>query len=132
MASPQQERTARVRRLYELWNAGDIDATADLAHPDIVLARAGGQGEVKGPDALRAWMEPDAFDLQVLEPIEFEAFDRRLLVKIHSRVRGAGSGIEMAMDAWVVFTFDREALITRAEIFLEHEEAEARRALEAD
>jgi hypothetical protein len=42
---------------------------------------------------------------------------------------GAGSGIEMSVDSWGVFTFDDAGKITRVQLFLQHEEAEARRAL---
>jgi hypothetical protein len=131
MALTEEDRIDRVRRLYELLNAGDFDDAMRLGSPEITLVRVGDQGELRGPEALRAWLEPDAFASQLLEPLEFEASNRSVLVKLHLRARGAGSGIEMEIDAWTVYTFDEDGLITRVEIFLEHEEDEARRALEA-
>jgi SnoaL-like domain len=101
----------------------------ELGHEEIVLVRAGGQGEVRGLEALRAWMEPEAFESQLLDPLEFEATGERVLARIHSTIRGAGSGIEIEIDAWTVFSFDDQGRFTRVEIYLEHEEDEARRAL---
>jgi hypothetical protein len=91
--------------------------------------RAGGQGEVKGRDAVRAWMEPDAFESQVIEPIGFDVAGPRVLVETYGRLRGAGSGIEMEAVTWTLWTFDDLAMVTRLEVFLEHEEEVARRAL---
>jgi ketosteroid isomerase-like protein len=129
MALTEEDRIDRVRRLYELLNAGDFDDTMELAHPEIVLVRIGAQGELRGPDALRGWLEPDAFASQQLEPLEFECIDHRVLVQLHIHARGAGSGIEIEIDAWTVYTFDEDGLITRVEIFPDHEEEQARRAL---
>jgi hypothetical protein len=39
--------------------------------------------------------------------------------------RGATSGIELDVVTWSVWTFDEKGLITRIELFLEHEEDKA-------
>src|SRR5262245_18583024 len=101
-----------------------------MAHPDIVLVRAGRQGEVRGPSELRSWMEPDAFDAQTLDPREFQLAGNKVLVHLRGALRGASSGIEMEIGAWTVWTFDDQQRITRIEIFLDQEEAKARWALE--
>jgi hypothetical protein len=49
-------------------------------------------------------------------------------VRQHARARGAGSGIELDIEAWSVWTLDDEGLATRLEFFLNHQEAEAREA----
>ncbi len=121
-----------LRRNYEAYNRCDFDSVVERAHPDIVLVRAGGQGELRGPEALRSWMEPDAFESQLLEPLEFEVATNRVLVHARSMLRGACSGIEMEACTWTVWTFDDQARITRIEVFLEHEEDEARRALRGE
>ena len=77
-------------------------------------------------------MEPDAFESQVTEPLEIEIAGNRALIRQLRRARGAGSGIEMEVGAWAVWTFDDDGRVTRMENFLEHEEDEARRALEAN
>jgi hypothetical protein len=129
MGISDEQKIDRIKRLMSMMNAADFDSTVQLAHPDIVLVRAGGAGELRGSDQLREWMEPDAFESQVNDLMEFEAHDDGVLARIRSRARGAGSGIEIDIVAWTVYRFDDEGLITRVEIFLEHEEDQARRAL---
>jgi ketosteroid isomerase-like protein len=131
MELTEQQLIERLRRGYELFNAEDFDAAMTLAHPDIVFVRPGGQSDVRGADALRAWMEPDAFESQVIELEEFEVAGNRVLVRQHATARGAGSGIEMEIESWTLWTFDQDGKATRAEFFLSHQEDEARRALNA-
>ena len=120
-----------VRSHYEAYNRCDFDAVMARAHPDMVLVRAGGQGEIRGPERIRAWMEPDAFASQVLEPFEFDVAADRVLVHVRGTLRGAGSGIQMKIGSWTLWTFDEDGRISRIEVFLDHEEAEARRSLRA-
>jgi ketosteroid isomerase-like protein len=119
-----------LQRGYDAFNRGDYDAVAELVHPDVLFIRPGAEPALKGSDAFRAWMEPDAFESQVSEPREVEIRGQRVLVHQHTTARGAGSGIEMGIDSWAVWTFDEEGRVTRIETYLDHEEAEARRAFE--
>jgi len=112
-------------------NSGEFDKAAALAHPDIVVVRLTGQPELRGRDALRAWMEPDAFESIAYEALEFEAAGNRVLVRSRVRGRGAGSGIEMETEAYGVWTFDERLRVTRVQAFFDHEEDAARRALHA-
>jgi hypothetical protein len=73
-------------------------------------------------------MEPDAFESQVIEPREFRVAGNKILVWQHTRSRGAGSGIEMVLDMWAVWTLDDAGLVRRVQAFLPHEEANALRA----
>jgi ketosteroid isomerase-like protein len=123
-----QEIIVRVRRSYEALSRGDFDAAIEIAHPEIELVPPGGQGSYRGADAVRAWMEPDAFEDQRIEPREFRVQGNRVLVLQHTTARGAGSGIELDLDNWAVWTLDDDGLVTRIESFLLHEE---RKALEA-
>jgi SnoaL-like polyketide cyclase. len=132
MSIPEDDLIERLRDAYERFNAEDFDAAIEMAHPDIVFARPGGQSEVRGVDALRAWMEPDAFESQVIRPEEFEAAGSRVLVRQHATARGSVSGIEVAIESWTLWTFDDDGKATRMEFFLNHQEDEARRALHAD
>ena len=59
----------------------------------------------------------------------FEVVGERALALVRSTARGAGSGIEIEIDAWTVYTFDDLGRFIRVEIYLEHEEDDARRAL---
>jgi limonene-1,2-epoxide hydrolase len=123
------EKIERVSRLLAAMNTGELNAAVELSHPDIVLVRPGGAGELQGTEQLRAWMEPDAFESQVTEILGCEMHGERALVHVRSRARGAGSGIEIDIGAWTVYSFDDRGRFTRVEIYLEHEEDEARRAL---
>jgi limonene-1,2-epoxide hydrolase len=130
MSGQDAETIARLRRAYEAFNRGDFDAAveAGAAHPDIEYLPPGGQAAVQGIAQFRAWMEPDAFESQVIEPRGFRIAGNKVLVWQHSRSRGAGSGIEMELDSWSVWTLDDAGLATRVEVFLPHEEVEALRA----
>ena len=70
-------------------------------------------------------MEPDAFEEQRIEPLDFRVEGRKVLVHQHAQARGAGSGIELDIEYWTVWTFDDDLLVTRMESFLPHEESEA-------
>ena len=116
---------SRLRRAYEEFNRGDFDTAIELAHPEIEFFPPGGQAPIRGADAFRAWMEPDAFEWQTFEIREFRVQGNNVLVRVHSRAVGAGSGIEMEIEAWALWTFDDDGLATRVEGFLPHQDAEA-------
>jgi hypothetical protein len=74
-------------------------------------------------------MEPDAFQKQVVKTFEAVVVtDRTILGRQLVMARGTASGIEMDVLTWSVWTFDEDGLITRIELFLDHEEDRARRA----
>ena len=123
------EKIERINQLFAAMNSGELDAAIELGHPDVVLARAGGAGEDSGNQPILKWMEPDAFESQVTEVLGFEVDGNRVLAQVRSTARGAGSGIEIEISAWIVYSFDEQGRFTRVEIFLEHEQEDARRAL---
>jgi ketosteroid isomerase-like protein len=123
-----QEIIDTLRGGYEAFSRSDFDAATEMAHPDIEFHPPGGQSVLKGADALRAWMEPDAFDEQEIEPLDYQVHGNKILVHQRIRARGAGSGIEMDIEAWAVWTFGDDGLMTRVEAFLSHEEAAALKA----
>ncbi len=114
-----------LRRSHEAFNRGDFDAAVEIAHPEVEFVPPGGQASLRGAEALRAWMEPDAFEEQRIEPLDFRVEGRKVLVRQHAQARGAGSGIDLDMKMWTVYTFDDDLLATRMESFLPHQEAEA-------
>jgi ketosteroid isomerase-like protein len=120
-----------VRRWLEALSSEDFDAALALVHRDIVLVPPGDQPSYRGAESLRRWMEPDAFPGQVVKPLEtVVATDRTILCKQHVTARGRASGIELDVISWSVWTFDEDGLITRIEIYLDHEEDKARKAAE--
>ena len=118
-----------LRRSHEAFNRGDFDAAVESAHPEIEFIPPGGQAPLRGAAALRAWMEPDAFEEQRIEPLDFRVEGNKVLARQHAQARGAGSGINLDTEVWTVWTFDDDLLVTRMESFLPHEESEALEAL---
>ena len=126
-----QENVETARRWLEAISGGgdDFDRALALVHRDIVFVPPGGQPPYRGAESLRRWMEPDAFQEQVVKAFEpVVVTDRTILGRQHLRARGAASGIELDVLTWSVWTFDEDGLITRIEIYLDHEEDRAREA----
>jgi ketosteroid isomerase-like protein len=128
MSDREQEMINSLRRAYDAFNRGDFDTAIDLAHPAIEYVPPGGQAPLRGVDAFRAWMEPDAFESQQVQPREFRINGNKALVRQRARARGAGSGVELDIEMCAVWTFDDDGLVTRAEAFLPHQDAEAAEA----
>ena len=125
MSARDSEIISTLRRVYESFSRADFDTAIERAHPDIEFVPVGGRAPMQGRDALRAWMEPDAFEQQRTEPREFQVRDDKVLVLVHTSGRGAGSGIELAIDMWNVWTFDDDGRVTRLEVFLLDQRGEA-------
>jgi ketosteroid isomerase-like protein len=123
----EQEWIDRLRRAYDAFSRDDFDAALEFAHPDIEFVPPTGEAH-RGIDAFRKWMEPDAFDRQVVEPLEFYVSGNKVLVEQRLRARGAGSGIELEARSWGLWTVDEDGRALRLEGFLEHQETEARHA----
>jgi ketosteroid isomerase-like protein len=117
-----------VRRSYEAFNRQDFDLAVKHAHPEIEYLPVDGQEPIRGRSAYRQWMEPDAFDAMVTTLLGVELCGDQILVRQLAKARGAGSGIEMEVVFFTVFTFDDDDRVIRAQAFLPHQEAEARRA----
>ena len=118
----------RLQAGYDAFNRGDFDTAIAFFHPDVEYIPVGGQPPIRGAEGFRAWMEPSAFERQVVEPREITVNGDKALVRIHAAVRGAGSGIEMEVESWVVLTQDPDGLVTRMEVFFLYEEEQARAA----
>jgi hypothetical protein len=125
MSDADQEIIRRLSRAYDAFNRTDFDAAVEIADPEIEFVSPAGQSSLRGTDALRAWMEPDAMEEQRIEPREFRINGNRVLVDQHTWARGAGSGIELEIDSWAVWTLNEDGLVTRVESFLGHEKDQA-------
>jgi ketosteroid isomerase-like protein len=129
MGVPEDELIRRLQSSYDAFNRGDFDAATKWVHPDVVfISLSPGRTELRGLEAFRAWMEPDAFDSQAVKGEVIEIAGGKALIRQQTRARGAGSGIEIEIGSWTVWTIDEDGRVTRIENFLEHEEDEARRA----
>jgi ketosteroid isomerase-like protein len=128
MTNRDAEIVAEVRRALDAYSRRDFDAAMKNAHPEIELVPAGGQPTLKGAARFRAWMEPDAFESQVTEPLDLRVVGNKVLVRTRTHIKGAGSGIEAEFLAWMVWTY-YEGALARIEIYLDHERAEALKAV---
>jgi ketosteroid isomerase-like protein len=130
MALTEQQMIDAIKRTNEALNSGDFDAAIELADPDIVYVRPGQLPELRGAEALRAWMEPDAFESQHTELTSFETAGRFVLTSQHTNARGAGSGIDLELDSLALWEFNEEGKVTRVHIFTPEEQQAARDALQ--
>jgi ketosteroid isomerase-like protein len=121
-----QENVEIARRWLRAISREDFDAALALVHRDVVLVPPGNQPPYRGAESLRRWMEPDAFRDLVVNPLEtLVVTDRTILGKQRAKARGAATGIEVDVISWSVWTFDEDGLITRIEIYLDHEKDKA-------
>jgi limonene-1,2-epoxide hydrolase len=120
-----------LRRSTAALNREDFDAAMGHAASDIVVVRPEGLPELRGAEAVRAWLEPDAFEDQQIELIDLEARGNRVLIRQVTRARGAGSGIEVEIEALTLWTFNDAGKVSRVEAFTADQEDDVRRALDA-
>jgi ketosteroid isomerase-like protein len=125
MSEENVEKIESLQRGFDAYSRGDFDAAVENFHPEAVLVPAGRQPIIRGVGAIRAWMEPDAFESQVIEPLEFSVAANKVLVRHISKIHGAGSGIEAEFVNWSVYTFNEAGRVARFEIYLPNQEAEA-------
>jgi uncharacterized protein len=121
-----RENVEAVRRIYEAWNAGDMDAFRELCDPDIIVRVPEGwpePGPFIGREAvMREWHQlRDTWDADVIEPISdfIEAADH---VVVRQVWHGVGSGPESHIELTNVFTM-RKGRIFYQEFFWDHAEA---------
>ena len=108
MTNRDAELVAKVRQALDAFSRGDFDAALKDAHPEI--EQVGGIEPLKGIARVRAWMEPDAFESNVVELLDIRVVGNKVLTRTHNRIKGAGSGIEVDALFWGVWTFDEAGL----------------------
>jgi ketosteroid isomerase-like protein len=123
-----QENVEIVRRVYEAFNRGDLDAVvADIA-PDAVYLPTGTipgfAGVYQGGEGFRRflswlWEEFDEPRIEVHEIIEV---GNQVLVSLTNRGRGKQSGADVSWHLWQVGTV-RDGKVVRAQGFTSRAEA---------
>ncbi len=121
-----QENVEVFRRVFEAWNAGDMDAFRELYDPDAIMRSLEGwpePGPFVGRNAvMQEWAHiRAALDADTVEPISdfIDAGDR---VAVRQTWRGVGHGPEMNMEMTNVVTV-RKGRIVYQEFFWDHAEA---------
>lgn len=122
-AQVQSENVAKVRQYIEAFNRRDIESVvADLA-PDGELHEwhdAPGAQSYRGPEGVRAAMDTwfETWEWMELDIKEIVDLGDRVLVTLHQRAKGRGSGIEVEITSHNVYTFRNEK-VTRIQLFIE-------------
>ena len=106
-----RENVETVRRGYELLAAGDVEGMVALVDPDFelrpVVAGAMEDAVYRGPEGVRQYAKDIAETWERFEQVPQRFIERGddVLVTLHIDARGKGSGVELSMEAAVLFTF---------------------------
>jgi ketosteroid isomerase-like protein len=132
MDAPQGDRQATreelVRRVNELWNAGERGVHEKYADPECEVRSAMTGAVFRGYDGVRSWMQEidEQFDTWRIRLDEFvHATGERLLVLGSIQLHGRGSGIDIEVPVGWLYEFRGERIL-RLTTFATH--AEGRRA----
>jgi uncharacterized protein len=118
-----QENVEIVRRMFEAYVAGDLDKALADADPEIVWNPAEetpGQGHDAVRESLRRW-ETDWEDLRTVAE-EFLDAGERVVVTVHFAGRGRGSGIDVDVRVYEVWTI-QDGKVVRMDELTERAEA---------
>jgi ketosteroid isomerase-like protein len=103
---------------------GDFDRVAAMFAPDAELQRVDQLGTLRGRDAIREWLTPEAIEFRRIDVNDLQAIGDRVLATCELHVRGTGTGVEVATTAYLVFTV-RDGLATRLAIYFQEADARA-------
>ncbi len=122
-----QENVEVVRRAYETWNAGDMNALRELYDPDAMIVRGldgwPEAGAIVGREAVIGYFEQlrETWDTDTLEAISdlIEAGER---VVVRQLWCGEGQGPGLRLEFTAAYTF-RKGKLFLIEYFWDHAEA---------
>jgi ketosteroid isomerase-like protein len=121
----ESSRVRNLRRAYEAFNRGDIDAVLDLLDERVELLPPPTVPEpepLRGRDAVGGYLEPNLFDAQSAEPQELLEEGDRILVTARARARGRESGVEVDQTVFHLLTLEGDREV-RLEVHVDREEA---------
>ena len=109
------------------FNGEDHERLLDLLTEDVEWKRVDGLpdegGTLHGREEVRAFLEPEVFDRSRFEVLEVVEGEDIALVHGVFHARGAGSGIELDVETYVVY-FVRDGRSHRVENWRRREDAE--------
>ena len=116
-----------LQRFVDAFNSRDVDLIVADVHQDAELhewPEAPGSQSYRGPDGLRRALEVwfDAWESMQVEVTDIHEVDDRILVTLHQPAKGKGSEVEVEIDSYNVYTFDK-GKVTRIELFLNRDDA---------
>jgi ketosteroid isomerase-like protein len=115
-----EENVEIVRRTYEAFDRGDLEAILDDVHPDVVswAHPRGGEGRYEGREGvlrfIADWIE--SFEEFSLVAEEFRDAGDKVLVRTLQRGRGRGSGVPVEEHFWLVHHL-RDGKIDRIDLY---------------
>ena len=118
-----EENVEIVRKAVEAYARGDLDTALTHADPDIVWNPVE-EAATQGHDAIRANLERWETDFEDFQATPEEYIDAgdQVLVTIHWSGRGRGSGLQVDIRTYMVFTL-RDGKTIRMDEFTERSEA---------
>jgi ketosteroid isomerase-like protein len=121
-----RENVELVRRAYEAWNAGDMDAWSELLAPNVtwrVMPDWPEQGPFIGRDAVLRQVRQlrESWDSDAVVPVG-DVIDAGDEVVLRQSWRGVGRGPELNMELTCIYTV-REDRFIAFEFFWDHAEA---------
>ena len=110
-----------LRAGFDAYNDGDFDRLLELWEEDVEVVGLLVGGPLRGKEAARSWLVPDAID-QRGEPIEFRDLGGRVLVTCDWHIHGRGSGVDVDTRLYILFTM-RAGKVARLEALRDEQEA---------
>ena len=110
-----REDADRLRDAYQAFNEGGVEAFLERLHPEFQLRdreSSPDRAETRfGKEGIKQLFDSymEAFDALRLEPQEFIDAGDQIVVTLHQRVRGKGSGAEVVGNIAHVWTMREEA-----------------------
>jgi hypothetical protein len=106
-----------LERLYDRFNARNVDAVLAMLHPDVLWANGMEGGHVHGHDGVRAyWARQWTMIDPHVEPVDFRAKgDGVVTVEVHQTVRDLGGNLLSDRRVGHVFQI-QDGLIRRFDI----------------
>jgi ketosteroid isomerase-like protein len=100
---------------FDAYNDGDFERMLEPWDEDVEIVRLGGGEPLRGKEAARRWLVPEAID-QGGEPVEFRDYGGRVLVTCEWHTHGRGSGVDFDTRVYLLFTM-RAGKVARLENF---------------
>ena len=116
-----QENIEVVRRIFELWNRGDLTAWISMHHPEVIIVPPDGWPEGQQARSREEWMAQarrltDSWAEQHIEVKQIVDSGDSVLVLFSWITRGKGSDIPLVTDMASVATV-HDGLVTRSMFF---------------
>jgi uncharacterized protein len=126
----QQRNVELARQGMEAYNQGDLGKLVELLAPDVMIyspPTLANAGTYRGRDGFAQWVQNwdeawESFEIEINEAAPLG--DRFVLVDVHQRGRGRGSGVPVEREATYAFEL-RDGAITYISVHPDHESAVA-------